>query len=286
MGVHDTYCCICGITTTRIHWYKNDIEYLQNIINKGEFHIPSKSKKFSLSLQKKTQKLSPLLIDNYSKYIKDIKKLESKFKWCDEILLITENQVININNLIEGDYGRYYNKNKSYETQKFMWNDDNKSLVCHKSCYNLIYKKFKYKLKLDDIKNKLNNYSLLSNYGPVVNKYIGYQEFPWTSMILNENSRFFTNFESIMIKNKKLKINNLNINFLTNPLKNKKNADRIINIWKPIIKKLQSNTKIIRPSPSNSATLYKVGYKKKGNDGNMYEVIETKNKIKRWKKLK
>ena len=101
MGVHDTYCCICGITTTRIHWYKNDIEYLQNIINNGEFHIPSKSKKFSLSLQKKTQKLSPLLIDNYSKYIKDIKKLESKFKWCDETLLITENQVININNLID-----------------------------------------------------------------------------------------------------------------------------------------------------------------------------------------
>lgn len=40
-----------------------------------------------------------------------------------------------------------------------------------------------------------------------------------------------------------------------------------------------------RPSPSDSATLYKVGYKKKGNDGNIYEVVVNKNNIKRWKKI-
>ena len=39
----------------------------------------------------------------------------------------------------------------------------------------------------------------------------------------------------------------------------------------------------IRLSPTQSATLYKLGAKKKGNDGNIWTVIETKNGIKRWR---
>ena len=41
-----------------------------------------------------------------------------------------------------------------------------------------------------------------------------------------------------------------------------------------------------RPSPSQSATLYQVGQKKQGNDGNMYQVKQNKNKVKRWVKMK
>ncbi len=41
-----------------------------------------------------------------------------------------------------------------------------------------------------------------------------------------------------------------------------------------------------RPSPSQSATLYQVGQMKKGNDGNMYQVKQNKNKVKRWVKMK
>ena len=37
-----------------------------------------------------------------------------------------------------------------------------------------------------------------------------------------------------------------------------------------------------RPSPSESASLYKVGTKKKGNDGNTWIIKENKNGIKRW----
>jgi|TARA_B100001093_G_C26672289_1_gene946719 hypothetical protein len=40
-----------------------------------------------------------------------------------------------------------------------------------------------------------------------------------------------------------------------------------------------------RPSPSDSATLYEVGFKKKSNDDNMYEVVVNKNNIKMWKKI-
>ena len=38
-----------------------------------------------------------------------------------------------------------------------------------------------------------------------------------------------------------------------------------------------------RPSPSDSATLYKIGRKKKGNDGNMWIIVKNKNGVKRWK---
>ena len=40
-----------------------------------------------------------------------------------------------------------------------------------------------------------------------------------------------------------------------------------------------------RPSPSVSATLFNVGTKKKGGDGNMWKVIENKNGVKRWKRV-
>ena len=41
-----------------------------------------------------------------------------------------------------------------------------------------------------------------------------------------------------------------------------------------------------RPSPSQSATLFQVGFMKQGNDGNMYQVKQNKNKVKRWVKMK
>ena len=41
-----------------------------------------------------------------------------------------------------------------------------------------------------------------------------------------------------------------------------------------------------RKSPSESATLFEVNTIKKGNDGNEWIIIETKNKVKRWKLVK
>ena len=41
----------------------------------------------------------------------------------------------------------------------------------------------------------------------------------------------------------------------------------------------------MRPSPTESATLYKKGTRKRGNDGNMYIVTVTKGKVKRWTEL-
>lgn len=60
------------------------------------------------------------------------------------------------------------------------------------------------------------------------------------------------------------------------------------NISKKLIKsKLKKiSTKKIRPSPSESATTFKIGTKKKGNDGNIWVIVENKNGIKRWSKIK
>lgn len=49
-----------------------------------------------------------------------------------------------------------------------------------------------------------------------------------------------------------------------------------------------SNTKAkakTRKSPEESATKFNVGYKKKGNDGNLWIITTDKNQVKRWKKL-
>jgi len=39
-----------------------------------------------------------------------------------------------------------------------------------------------------------------------------------------------------------------------------------------------------RKGPSESATKFKVGVKKRGNDANIWVIIKSKNGVKRWKK--
>ena len=41
-----------------------------------------------------------------------------------------------------------------------------------------------------------------------------------------------------------------------------------------------------RPSPIESATLFKIGTIKKGNDNNLWIIVENKNGTKRWQKHK
>ena len=45
------------------------------------------------------------------------------------------------------------------------------------------------------------------------------------------------------------------------------------------------NTKKLRKGPTESATKFSVGIKKKGNDGNMWVIIATSSGIHRWKKI-
>ena len=68
----------------------------------------------------------------------------------------------------------------------------------------------------------------------------------------------------------------------------KKNLPKRLKIISEELKnnKTKSEKKKDRPSPSESATKFKLGTKKKGNDGNMWIIVENKNGIKRWNKIK
>ena len=282
MGVFDIHCVVCGITATGIHWYENDLEDLKEILDIGKFNIPSNSK-YKLRLGKKEKEIDPKLIENYKKFIKDVNKLKPKFKWTDKLCLVTDKKVVNVDLKNQSDGGSFEKGNKYYETMKFNWNYSERALVCHRSCYKLLSDKLKYKLNISDIEGKLNDMSMLKSYGNIVDKYTNHQEFPWTWMILNEDP--FNRFERLLNENRKLKVSS-NVDFLMDPLKNKKNETRILNVWKKLAKKSSKKVeKKDRPSPSESATLFKVGTKKKGNDGNMYEVVVNKNNVKRWKKI-
>ena len=56
---------------------------------------------------------------------------------------------------------------------------------------------------------------------------------------------------------------------------------------KPLKTKSKKHTSTVksRPSPSESATLFKLGTKKEGNDGNIWEIVKNINGVKRWKKI-
>lgn len=53
----------------------------------------------------------------------------------------------------------------------------------------------------------------------------------------------------------------------------------------PIVITKSVQKKIDRPSPTESAKLFKVGTKKLGNDKNTWIIVETSTGVKRWKKL-
>ena len=273
MGYTDIYCVICGTSTHK--YYSSNLEDLKTLLDQGKYRIPLKSK-----LSKKEREIDSKLADNYKKFIKDINKIKSKFNWCNKTCLITDKKVVKIDNkFYQDDNGGFEKESEYYNTLKYLWDTSDRALICHQSCYKLLEKKLNYKLKIDDVANKLNDKSLLKSYGKIVDKYTGHQDFKWIWFILNVSP--FNSFERLLNDKKKLKISK-NIDFLMDPLKNKNNENRILKIWKS---SANSKKKKNRPSPSESATLFDVGKKKKGNDGNMYEVVVNKNNIKRWKKI-
>lgn len=281
MGVFDSYCPICGITTNLSFWYPGyEVDNWNDFLKEGKITVSSNQgtrRKYTT-----TKNIDPIIVAHYKKLLRDIQKLEGKIAWMSQRFLITGNNKIleiDLSNENHGDH--HFDVNgRSYYYEKYLWDySEEKSLYCHQSCYKLLKKKLGYKLTIADIEHKLDDYALLPSYGKTVDKFTRRQDFPWIDMILNKNL-----YQSIQ-NNKKLEINARNVSFLMNPLKDKDNQERILEIWKPIVHKISSKKKKTRPSPSDSATLYTVGKVKKGNDGNMYKVVKNKNNIKRWQKI-
>ena len=56
MGTHDNYCIICGIVCN--NFFDVYIDELENILKKGKYRIPNKSKSLYNTLGKKEQEIN------------------------------------------------------------------------------------------------------------------------------------------------------------------------------------------------------------------------------------
>ena len=125
--------------------------------------------------------------------------------------------------------------------------------IVHKDCYQVAKEKYG-NFTIENIRLAKINYGKIKKYQQ--------QEVPFM--------KFFSDGNEYMLES---------------PLKNDENKTRILKLKHPITNvssKKKSISQKDRPSPSESATLFKVGTKKKGNDGKMWIIKTNKNNINRW----
>ncbi len=157
------------------------------------------------------------------------------------------------------DYGQYDN----FKVSKIYWHkeDIDYGVMAHDDCIKLLETKLDYKLRFSDVCRLVDDYmNLIKNkktYGEVT-KYID-QYFDFDKALSNDRW------------------------ILESPLSNKRNESRILKIWDKLVKKFKKNKP--RPSPCESATLFKKGKKLIGHDKNMWIVVEDKSGKKRWNKF-
>ncbi len=215
------------------------------------------------------------------KLLKSYKKLSS-MDWMYNIIALQPGKIIDV--ILEmDDWYEVYDKDGQkyyfYDSDLNRDNYDKKAYIIHKNCYKLL-KKNGYDVSYEAFKNvdniqpigrikltkpNISNNKFNINYG-VASKYIG--EYG----VFYEYAAYL--FDPYLLEN---------------PLKNKKNTDRILKLKFPLPKinsrsksPNKSNSLKTRKGPIESATLFKIGTKKKGNDGNMWIISVNKNNVKRW----
>lgn len=211
---------------------------------------------------------------------------DENFKWTKRMMGITmTNKIVRLREC--GDGTCYTQNDRMFLTLNMgsAIHDKNDDLnevgfVCHSICYKLLYDNLKIKLLATDFfnNNKYNFTSLFFKLLGLIGKQMGkYQP------------QYFDEIEIIPAKDKYL---------FENPETNVNNRKRIISIWKILKPKIIDSAKYAntpsknissrekRPSPSESATLFKVGTIKTGNDGNKWIIVENNNGVKRWQKYK
>lgn len=201
MGVYDDYCLICG----------GPIRAPED-----EFTVLSKKE------EKKYIKDNKLTVDTkfFKKESFDGDAAYTPFtlkylKWVEKLLVITNDGVFNTE--IEED-GVYKTDKKLYCSVKSLVKDKklfnySAGVVCHKVCYNIIKKELGISIKYKDIEKKIDNYlSVLKNK----NVYKDMKKYSFT--------HFFEYF-SCLIEDPWLL-----------DIKNKKNIERILGIWRKILK--------------------------------------------------
>ncbi|ARF10187.1 hypothetical protein Hokovirus_1_66 [Hokovirus HKV1] len=199
----------------------------------------------------------PLTTNDLDRFVKNIKD----YLWLNKLLLIlSDDQVIQTNDT-NYEYGGIFEIDKKiYNICPLNYQDkDNNGygFACHQDCYKLIQINYKHDIKFHDVSKLLGTYESLlktrSKYKPM-DKY---------------NEQFF-NYETAYLKDPWL---------LESPFKNNNNKTRILNIWKSLIPKFKKNK--LRPSPTQSATLFEVGKILLGNNKKLW-IVKKINDTKRW----
>jgi hypothetical protein len=143
-----------------------------------------------------------------------------------------------------------------WHLQKYKYKE-NYGIVCHKDCYTVLNNYLSYQLLFSHVCRLTEKWPCIlkpmSKYGPIV-KYIG-QDFAFIAAD-TENSYL-----------------------LKSPLFNKKNRQRIIDIWAPLVNKFKKQS--LRPSPCESATDFEEGKVLLGHDNTLY-IVKNYNGIKKW----
>lgn len=160
-------------------------------------------------------------------------------------------------------------------------------IVCHRSCYKLIDQKLKHKILFANMCRKIDisdglyyiapkvppktreYHKIAKEYYKKVNRYGEMKKYT-AGQSFDEEHLLGKNLDDLWL--------------LKDPLTNTKNKNRILKMWRPIIKTFKK--KPPRPSPCESATKFPKGTVLPGYDGNMWEVVVAKNKKKRWKLVK
>jgi len=294
----ERYCTLCSGPLHNSGCYYNIKQYnkiltiAKKVLSKNVFRLFVSDMEYSVLFYYITEEQFKTKIIRYKKLLKviDISILldlfnkriclnnVQKYKWLQDIIWLNKNGT-NIKIICGNDTdtyeGIYSDKNGTIYDES-----DNGSII-HKDCLKLLeskYGKINYTILRDA--RKL-NYSIWLNkqdhtpkstrksykINTIPGKY-DQQDIQWLNYFLDNNDFL-----------------------LESPLINIKNKNRLLQIkYTKYLTKKDSKQKMVdnkknRPSPSESATKYSIGTTKKGNDKNVWIIMETKNGIKKWKKL-
>ena len=297
-GIAEGYCEICGAPfrsfniSGKLFKFKNTHKKYFDIIKKKEPKIFNNIVQNSLDKEtfirelEESKVLSDDIIDKISDQVVELK--DKKYNWLNDLVFLhPTGKIIKVKDDLTAS-SKFVDKN--YKLNPF-YVDENKykyeyvgtpmgeGISIHNDCYKLL-------------KSKIGEFNIFNFYRKIKKIYY-FRMDPFNNDKINKTvmkcqkqlyswfNYFYNNIEYV----------------LESPLNNSKNKNRILkikNIYSLKNNKLESyNNKNInnkkkkdRPSPSESATKFKLGTKKKGNDGNMWIIVENKNGVKRWRKIK
>jgi len=252
------------------------------------------------------------LYENENNNSEFIKFLKNQPDWFEKVTILFEGKKVK-HGFFETACNMHF-ENDSGECYMYLVEgdeDEDKGIPVHTECFKLAKIKTGKELHYEDFDidkfwintkfpkntkkiNKTNkeistmSYKNLKKYY-FESKQAGHTYYAYSDLNYNPIIKYWKqDFDIYTLKNKKS-----DWYLLFNPngksVESKKNGDRIMkNIKKFKGKKGTTSSKKLnkdRPSPSESATQFKEGTKKKGNDGNMYIIAVNKNGVKRWKKV-